>query len=368
MKKKLSTLAAALLIIGYALLLWRGPWWLDGAHLRDKNLQPADGVVITGFRTALVALGAGAIATLGLYYSHRAQKNSEATLAHTQEKDREQITATREGQVTDRYVEAIKLLSSEIAMQQLGGVYSLERIMRDSEKDHQTVVEVLSAFVRVKTREPSFEIPDSSGEAVQAALDVLGRRPERPEPDRMNLRGVNLVGANLSGVRFSKADLSNSILDGANLTCADLTEIQAREVSIQSANLSKARLERAHLERSNLSNSDMTRVNLRDAYLLWATLENADLSDADLTNCQLNSASIQGTSATDAKLANTNWFMTKTEGAMLYGSDLSGETRITSQQVLAAKINKQTTLPDMLEDLPEINQHMSWCERELEEQ
>ncbi len=52
----------ALVIVGYALLLWRGPWWIDGAHLRTRNLQPADGVVITGVRTALVALGAGAVA------------------------------------------------------------------------------------------------------------------------------------------------------------------------------------------------------------------------------------------------------------------------------------------------------------------
>ncbi|MCM2416359.1 hypothetical protein [Streptomyces sp. RKAG290] len=56
----LALLAAA--FVGYALLLWQGPWWLDGDRLRRRDLQPADGVVITGFRTTLVALGAGAVA------------------------------------------------------------------------------------------------------------------------------------------------------------------------------------------------------------------------------------------------------------------------------------------------------------------
>ncbi|UQT58483.1 hypothetical protein M4V62_27295 [Streptomyces durmitorensis] len=61
-KRLASMVILALSVAGYALLLWRGPWWVDGSHLRDQNLEPADGIVITGFRTALVALGAGIFA------------------------------------------------------------------------------------------------------------------------------------------------------------------------------------------------------------------------------------------------------------------------------------------------------------------
>ncbi|WP_228902001.1 hypothetical protein [Streptomyces sp. DH1] len=141
--------------LAYILLLWRGPWWVDGPHLRKSGLQPADGVVITGFRTTLVALGAGAVAALGLFYTHRTHRHAEKLyehsqeqFAHAREKDREQVTLTREGQVTERYVEAIKLLGSGNLHERLGGIYSLERIMNDSERDHRTVIEVLSAFVR----------------------------------------------------------------------------------------------------------------------------------------------------------------------------------------------------------------------------
>lgn len=82
LKRAALVAALALAVIGYALLLWRGPWWIDGDHLRTRNLQPADGVVVTGVRTALVALGAGAIAALGLYYTHQ-------TLAQTRKRDDE---------------------------------------------------------------------------------------------------------------------------------------------------------------------------------------------------------------------------------------------------------------------------------------
>ncbi|MFM9706326.1 hypothetical protein [Streptomyces galilaeus] len=86
MKQFLLAVACALAVLGYVLLLWRGPWWIDGSHLRTKNLQPADGVVITGFRTMLVALGAGALAGLGLYYTHKGHRQTVALFEHTREK------------------------------------------------------------------------------------------------------------------------------------------------------------------------------------------------------------------------------------------------------------------------------------------
>ncbi|MEU1600331.1 hypothetical protein ABZ468_48185 [Streptomyces sp. NPDC005708] len=69
--------------------------------------------MITGFRTTLVALGAGVIAGIGLYYTHR-------TPQHTRDKDRVQAEIEREGQVTDRYVEAIKLPGSDSPTERLG--------------------------------------------------------------------------------------------------------------------------------------------------------------------------------------------------------------------------------------------------------
>lgn len=203
----------AAIVTAYGWLLWKGPWWFDGGHLRESDLQPADGVVITGFRTALVALGAGAIAGLGLYYTHRSHQHTERLFEHTRQKDREQAELTREGQVTERYVEAIKLLSSDNLTQRLGGIYALERIMRDSEKDHQVIVEVLASFVRqhapirqharVPDGEPAAEPASRHPEEhVQAAVTVLGRRPERAETMRINLSGIDLHGADLRHARL----------------------------------------------------------------------------------------------------------------------------------------------------------------------
>lgn len=50
--------------------------------------------------------------------------------------------------VTDRYTKSIEQLGSDKLDVRIGGVYALERIARDSSRDHPTVMEVLSAFIR----------------------------------------------------------------------------------------------------------------------------------------------------------------------------------------------------------------------------
>ena len=56
--------------------------------------------------------------------------------------------------MTDRYTKAIEQLGSDKLDVRIGGIYALERIARDSARDHPTVMEVLTAFIREHSREP----------------------------------------------------------------------------------------------------------------------------------------------------------------------------------------------------------------------
>ncbi|MFJ4320573.1 pentapeptide repeat-containing protein [Streptomyces lavendulae] len=293
----------ALGVAGFALLLWRGPWLIDGGHLRPTNLQPADAVVITGVRTALVALGAGAVAAAGLYYTHR-------TLEHTRAKDREQAELTREGQITDRYIEAIKLLSSEHATQRLGGVYALERIMTDSVKDRATIIEVLASFIREIGNLSEAEDGDPAKEEVFAALTVLGRRLQNGDPfvklPRVNLHGVDLFKAHLDHyVDFREARLSQSRmelvrLDGARLQKANLEGVEMEKTSLSAVALTGAQLRKARLTLVNIENSTLHGVDLTDAHLLAVDLSGSNLKQANLSGAVLDSVNLRGADLTDA--------------------------------------------------------------------
>jgi hypothetical protein len=146
---------------------------------------------------------------------------------------------SREGQVTDRFAKAIGQLASDRTDERIGGVFSLERVMADSRRDHYTVVEVLSAFVREHAGTPADHVitngnaPKETPADVQAALTVLGRRPLRPEHRPVNLirtwlpradlrdanfQGFVLCGANLQGADLIRTQLQGSHLDGADMT------------------------------------------------------------------------------------------------------------------------------------------------------
>uniref|UniRef100_UPI001177ECCC pentapeptide repeat-containing protein n=1 Tax=Calothrix rhizosoleniae TaxID=888997 RepID=UPI001177ECCC len=84
------------------------------------------------------------------------------------------VKIAEDKQITERFSKAIEQLGSEKIEVRLGAIYTLERIAKDSPKDHWTIMEILTAFVR-------------HNDAVE-------------EED--NLSGANLFGANLSGANL----------------------------------------------------------------------------------------------------------------------------------------------------------------------
>ncbi len=296
----LVAVAAVGVLVLFTVVLWQVPWWLDD-HYLNEDLSPAQGTTVSGMRTALTALGAGLLVAAGLGYTHH-------TLQQTRARDREQAELTREGQVTDRFSRAIGQIASDKPVEQLGGIYSLERIMRDSAKDHATIVEVLAAFIREHAPAPDwgksravpahrrlwlkvlwrvpkrlrryvpkrwlgfprpkpeagvrFGLPRPS-EPVQAALSVLARRPQgRDEPFRLDLRRTDLRNAQLKGAHLEKADLFEARMQGARLAGAHL-----EMANLWNADLDIAVLEGAHLQGALLWYSHLGLTNLRGANL-----------------------------------------------------------------------------------------------------
>ncbi|MFE5710656.1 pentapeptide repeat-containing protein [Streptomyces sp. NPDC056501] len=304
-----SILAALVGLGAVGVALWQVPWWLDARYL--PTITQPQATAVTGVRTALLAMGAGGLATVGIIYTHRT------------------LHQNREGQVTDRYTKAIGQIASDKPVEQLGGIYALERIMRDSVKDHATIVEVLAAFVREHAPAPEISMQKPlqrwrdagaqyavllrrnaehnadprPAEPVQAALTVLGRRPQdRDEPfllnlgytnlRRANLNGAHLEGANLNGAHLEGANLYGAHLEGAVLSSARLKEADLREVNLERAMLWGAHLEKANLYRADLEMADLFAADLEGANLWGAHLEMADLSKVvgQLTVEQLVSA------------------------------------------------------------------------------
>lgn len=105
----------------------------------------------------------------------------------------------REGHVTDRYTSAVGQLGDDSAYVRVGGIYALERIGNDSPKDRRTIIYVLGAFIRDRSkRERSGPGPPT--EDVQAAIRVAGRLTARATDTQLDLRGADLRNADLASL------------------------------------------------------------------------------------------------------------------------------------------------------------------------
>jgi hypothetical protein len=247
-----------------------------------------------------------------------------------------QTDADRQRRITESFSKAVEQLAHDKIEVRLGGIYTLERISRESSADYWTVMETLTAFVRERARwkEPDKDATKCDNTAwlpsptdIAAVLAVLVRRPEaerkreKSEQRQLDLRGTDLRGSNLGGVHLEWANLGNAHLGRANLAGAHL-----EGVDLVDAHLEDTRLTGAHLEWTNLA-----RTIFKGAHLEGADLVDAHLEEANLEGAHLQWANLKGAILKDAHLE---------------GADLDGATEASQEQLTSAFGNSATRLPE----------------------
>jgi uncharacterized protein YjbI with pentapeptide repeats len=291
-------------VIAIALSIWPLYGYIDPTNDQQRN---------EFVRTIVQTLG-GLALVISLFFSYRtllenqkanrererltqeANETTNKALLENQLANRERERLTQEANYTDRFAKAVEQLASDQLTIRLGAIFSLERLARDSARDHQTIMELLTAYVRENApvvkqdyadlprwqpRQPETNLPAD----IQAIMTVLGRRDPKAiarETQPLDLRGVKLRAVNLPGARLGGANLDGADLYRACLTDADLTG--------------------AHLNSVNLTGADLTGARLIGARLFGACLARAFLVEADLTNALLNSAELGRARLTDADL------------------------------------------------------------------
>jgi hypothetical protein len=264
-----TMLAVILALVVLYCAVWALPILLTKAPYSPDRMT-----AINDVRTTMVQLLAGGFLFAGLYFTART------------------VRLNREGQITDRFSRAVDQLGNrESSDVRIGGIYALERLLRESPTDHQPIVEILTAFVRQHATnrgevdlDPDWQrgtTPnglDPLSPDVQAALTVLGRRPERDEPQPLDLRSTDLRLAFLHSARFDRAILGGSLLD-----YADLGEIKLREAKLRRTSFVHAWMRAAQLDKAEFRDADFRWAVLHDASLRSTKMWTADFSGALMT-------------------------------------------------------------------------------------
>jgi len=289
--------------------------WLAG-HDVGSIKGPLHETALDNARGRLLTLGAGLLAAGALAYTARNYR------------------LTREGQVTDRYTKAIEQLGSDKLDVRIGGIYALERIARDSARDHPTVIEVLVAFIREHSREQwplaehgAHTLPPRIRPDVQAALTVVGRRNVRNDRQLTALTDARLIGADLRYRDFTRADFTGADLTGADIRGANLTDANLTDAKLSGADLEWAILTHADLTRADLTDADLTDAKLTDTTLTSAKLTRANLTRAsflaDLFRTNLTRADLTDANLTDATFTRARGFLASSTGANLTDANLT---------------------------------------------
>lgn len=248
-------------------------------------------------KTLISALGLAAtiFAGVGLYLTYKSGQEQQQLAREQQQQNAERL-------ITERFAKAVEQLGSPQLDVRIGAIYSLERIAKDSPKDHWTIMEVLTAFVRnrsplKKTSEnKKLQIAAVTSD-VQSALTVIGRRNAKNDLQNgfLDLMNTNLVAANLNNANLEEVDLYNVNLERADLSEANLQKTYFHSANLQGAILSQSNLHKASLSSTNLEGADLSSANLQGANLSNANLQGAILLATDFRHTPLTQQQLKGT-------------------------------------------------------------------------
>jgi hypothetical protein len=259
----------SILFIGIILLF--AIWWIPHWQSKESHLSNAVYIHIptteNEYRHTFVQGLTHLAFFASLWLAWRKLNVLEKHTASTEELQR----TTYENKLTDRFYKAVQQLANEHAEVRLGGIYALERMIADSPRDKDTIHEILSAYVRMRSAN---ELKgDALREDLRACLEVLARTsPKKVDLGRVDLSSKNLSHMNLSGfwlanAQLVEADLYHANLKGALLPGVDLRRAELVEAQLQGADLTGANLERANLARARLDGAVLIDANLRGANL-----------------------------------------------------------------------------------------------------
>lgn len=242
------------------------------------------------------------------------------------------LRVSEEKQITERFSKAVEMLGHEGSIHiRLGGIYALERIARDSEKDRYPVMQVLAAFVRVKAseivgRETSLEennshnyeeFSDSRDFAEREHEERYGPGYDEPDPEyyeyylgTLNENHISnyLIDVQAAISAIGKRDFKDSDLFSLDLSQTRLDGITFRgnykninfhrtrfrdcifgsDINTGGANFLQSNFREAVFEKAEFKYADFREVRFDSSIFLTSTFEGTDFRSSYLLGAKFS--------------------------------------------------------------------------------
>jgi len=258
---KLQILIGLAILFTVISLLWYPHWQVSQFQINNATEQAT---LENQYRATLAQIFGGVAVAIGIYSAWKNIKIAQDTLESNQNKAQEELKLAQdtlvanqknaqenliiaqEGQITERFTRAIDQLGNDKIAIRLGGIYALERISSESEKDYWPIMKILAAYIREKSKEnivtENYEQQEKDkplSTDFQVILDLIYKREhslnEKLDLRNSNLRNAQLFWAHLEGAYLKEADLYGADLSKANLFGADLSGADLSKASLYGA-------------------------------------------------------------------------------------------------------------------------------------
>jgi hypothetical protein len=272
-------------------------------------------------RQTLAQIIGGIIILGGLFFTYSTYRLNTKQL----ELGTNQQKLNEEGQITDRFTKAVELIGSQEVEVRTAGLYALERISKDSQKDYWTIMEIVSAFVREKSH--NFGVVNQASDSGQRSQSTSSKNRQRE-----NVASDIKAALTILGTRNGLDPVGKKI----NLKKANLQNIDLSDLNFSNTDFSDADLSDAILSETKLINAVLVGTTLKGAMIS----DNTDLTGADLSSADLRGASLSGVKVTELKFEDTDF----------RGTDLHEINELKYEQLTVALVDTDTKLPEYLKN------------------
>jgi len=167
---------------------------------------------------------------LGLFISNWRAKSIEQNLR-----------ITEDGNITERFNQAITNLASNDLSIRLGGIYALQRIALKSDDDRSSIFEIFCSFIRQRNQNKQNQIAIIEFDT-QVLLNLIFKNNQNIyEGLKADLSGIALDGANFSNAKLIFVDFSNSVLKNSNFQNANIVFTNFMNAKLSKSDFYKAR-------------------------------------------------------------------------------------------------------------------------------
>ncbi|ROS49000.1 pentapeptide repeat-containing protein [Frigoribacterium sp. PhB24] len=286
-KVGLWVLGAGVYVVLGALALLFGPRWIVenfDQTAASKIDAAAMTVAVSAARQALLLALGGVVGLAGVLVTIQRLLVEVGSDERASREHELRIDENR----TSRYASGVEQLAHPETDVQLGGVYALERLARDSRDDLPVIEQVLMATMRRRAterreakgrNEEGQYTPSWLTEVEEAILQVSLR---------LGLTGCDISFANLaerdfSGKSLPKAVFSGSVLDRANLSNAWMPGALFSGASLSQANLTGGRFDGASLANAHIMETKLDNASFRGSTISFLTFYPPEVAYSDDT-------------------------------------------------------------------------------------